>query len=338
MKDDDDYDYNSELLLGGLVIAAGLIYVSQNKKPPKVEQDLIGKAVVITGGNSGIGAATAKILNSRGADIFIGCRNTQGGESLCNSFDNKRCHVSKLDFNDWNSIDTFSKSVNEYYGKKGIDVLINNAGAMINEADKDTNYNIDKSMLVNHLGPIALSDKLMPSLLLTSKSKSNSLPRIVNVGSRLEKSAIAPIDYNNNTIKEWLQTSPLPYSTFSAYANSKVAMTASTYALAKTNDKVIATVVTPGMVHTSLSRFIPSWQQWLSWPLRKMMLRTPDQGAASVIHAAVNKDVSSSKYYSSDKKGNISEIESSTLSQDENFQQKILQVSREIIRELDKKK
>ena len=37
-------------------------------------KSLHGKTVVLTGGNSGIGAETAKDLSNRGAEVFILCR------------------------------------------------------------------------------------------------------------------------------------------------------------------------------------------------------------------------------------------------------------------------
>ena len=37
-------------------------------------KSLNGKTVVLTGGNSGIGAETAKDLSNRGAEVFILCR------------------------------------------------------------------------------------------------------------------------------------------------------------------------------------------------------------------------------------------------------------------------
>ena len=50
--------------------------------------------------------------------------------------------------------------------------------------------------------------------------------------------------------------------------------------------EVTVNVVSPGMVNTKFMRFMPRWQQILSSPLRALFLRSPKQGADSVIYAA----------------------------------------------------
>lgn len=45
------------------------------------------------------------------------------------------------------------------------------------------------------------------------------------------------------------------------------------------------------MVHTALSRHMPAWQLWLSWPFRYLLLRSPQQGAAAVVYAATSPEL-----------------------------------------------
>jgi len=43
--------------------------------------DVQGKVVVVTGGSSGLGEATAKLLAERGAKVMLGARRTSKGSS-----------------------------------------------------------------------------------------------------------------------------------------------------------------------------------------------------------------------------------------------------------------
>ncbi len=89
-----------------------------------------GKVVVITGASSGLGEATARLLASRGAKIFLGARRTErlngvvadiqraGGQAGSRTVDvTKRAEV-----------EAFIRAVVEKFGR--IDVVVNNAGLM----------------------------------------------------------------------------------------------------------------------------------------------------------------------------------------------------------------
>ena len=89
---------------------------------------LDGKVAIITGGNSGVGAATAELFAKEGAKVVITARRVPqleeiatkireaGGEVLAIP-----CDVSKVE-----AVEEMVKKVVETYGQ--IDVLVNNAG------------------------------------------------------------------------------------------------------------------------------------------------------------------------------------------------------------------
>ncbi|CAB9503305.1 Dehydrogenase/reductase SDR family member on chromosome X [Seminavis robusta] len=268
-------------------------------------RDLEGKTVCITGGNVGIGRATAEALSKRGASkILIGCRNVASArDGICQDID--RCDAFALDLSDPLSINSFAESIANHTSRSGLHMLINNAGAMIAEHDKQTTDGWDRSIAVNHLGWVALTQKLLPLLEKTAENATNNQTvRIINVGSKLERRAVLPQDKNSAPAwDEWMQSSPVPYKVFPAYAKAKFAMTSMTFLWAKQfeeqpDNRIKMIMVSPGVVHTSLSRFMPLWQRILSWPIRRFVMRTPQKGAETVIYAATSPDAVSGAYYS----------------------------------------
>ena len=97
---------------------------------------LSGKTVIITGGDSGIGLATAIQMAKRGAKVVLGC-NLSGPalssfqETLLDQLlpkDAARVRVCNVDLCSKTSIDNFVAVTKTWVGK--IDVLINNAGIL----------------------------------------------------------------------------------------------------------------------------------------------------------------------------------------------------------------
>jgi len=49
---------------------------------PSLPADLAGRTFIVTGANIGIGRITATALAGRGAQVFLGCRSVDKGESV----------------------------------------------------------------------------------------------------------------------------------------------------------------------------------------------------------------------------------------------------------------
>lgn len=84
-----------------------------------------GKIAVVTGGNSGIGLATAKELSSGGARVVIAGRDQKTLDSAIETIGNESFGV-KADVSNLNDLDNLFRATNERFGK--IDVLFVNAG------------------------------------------------------------------------------------------------------------------------------------------------------------------------------------------------------------------
>lgn len=121
-----------------------------------------GKTVAITGGNSGIGLATAKLFHAEGAKVAISGRDQKtldeavkaiGGDTLAVKAD-----VSKLD-----EIDKFFTQVAERFGK--IDALFANAGIAKFAPVADSNEKLfDETFDTNVKGLYFTLQKSLPHL------------------------------------------------------------------------------------------------------------------------------------------------------------------------------
>ena len=118
---------------------------------------LDGKTAVITGGNSGVGAATARLFASEGAKVVISARRqaqldavaegirAEGGEVLP-----VVCDISKSE-----DCENLVEKAVQVYGK--IDILVNNAGVLeegLKPIDKVTNEDLDYVLDTNTKGTI----------------------------------------------------------------------------------------------------------------------------------------------------------------------------------------
>lgn len=134
------------------------------------------KLVLITGASSGIGKATAKLFAQNGYNLILTYRQNQnGGEEVlreCQCLGAKNSVLFKLDLIDNQSIENFSKKVIEKFNK--IDILINNAGKLINNSLIGQNFSeIELQLKSNLEGMIKLTKNFLPYI----------KESIVNIGS-----------------------------------------------------------------------------------------------------------------------------------------------------------
>lgn len=138
---------------------------------------LDGKIVIITGGNSGIGKATALEMSRRGAKVIIGSRNLQKSRQVADEIHKetgKEVLVFELDLANFASVRTFVGQVSEVTDE--VHVLVNNAGIAFIEKEMTVDGN-EKQMQVNHLGHFLLTGLLMPALMKAKPA------RVINLSS-----------------------------------------------------------------------------------------------------------------------------------------------------------
>jgi len=203
---------------------------------------MIGKTVVITGANSGIGKATAIALAKMGATVVMACRDKERGEAALAQVKvegkNPNVRLMILDLASQASVREFVRDFDSRYRR--LDVLINNAGVVLNKREMSPDK-IVKTFAVNYLSPFLLTNLLLPRLVASAPS------RIINVTSALHLKA--HIDFKDIENKKH-------YKGSTSYAASKLAVVLFTYELARKLRLTGVTVncVNPGAVATNLGR------------------------------------------------------------------------------------
>lgn len=129
------------------------------------------KTIVITGGNSGLGLETAKLLaQDKNIRLILGCRDQLKAQDAVNEVKkfsgNPNVQTLALDLASFTSIRRFATEVTTL--TETIDVLACNAGLQIAKGSQVTTEGFEKTFGVNHLGHFLLTNLLLPSINKTS--------------------------------------------------------------------------------------------------------------------------------------------------------------------------
>ncbi|MFT3795207.1 SDR family NAD(P)-dependent oxidoreductase [Flavobacterium sp.] len=174
--------------------------------------DLTGKIAIVTGGNSGIGLETTKVLAHAGATVVVPARDIEKARKNLNGLAN--VELEFMDLMDLQSIDAFAQKF--IASGRPLHLLINNAGIMWVPLRRDSR-GIESQLATNHLAHFQLTARLWPAL---KKAKG---ARVVNVSSQGHQ--FAPFDFED---PHFLHRD---YETLSGYGQSKTAMNLFTVAL-----------------------------------------------------------------------------------------------------------
>jgi NAD(P)-dependent dehydrogenase (short-subunit alcohol dehydrogenase family) len=104
-----------------------------NRKEKSVMGSLEGKVAVVTGGNSGIGLATARAFHANGAKVVISGRDRETLEEVSRQLGHDVLAV-QADVTKLSDIDQLMARAYETFGK--LDILFVNAGIYIKRARK----------------------------------------------------------------------------------------------------------------------------------------------------------------------------------------------------------
>ena len=230
------------------------------------------KICVVTGANVGIGLETARGLLNRGATVVLACRDVEKAEAakveLMASTKKQTVEVLMVDLADLLSIRSAADSIAQRFGR--VDVLVNNAGLWATERHS-TIDGFELNFGVNHLGPMAFTCALLPSLKAAAPS------RVVMVSSGLHYKAQM----------QWadLQSEKSKFDGGAAYRQSKLANVLFANALARqlAGTGVTVNSLAPGVVATQLWRHMKPG----STPAPDRLI-SPAKGALCSLHVALN--------------------------------------------------
>jgi retinol dehydrogenase 14 len=241
---------------------------------------MAGRTVVVTGGTSGIGRATAERLAQLGATVAVTGRDparTQDTADQIRSSTGTPVQAFTADLSDQAQVRQLAADLLAALPR--IDVLVNNAGGYWNTRHV-TEDGLERTFAVNHLAPFLLT------ALLLDRIRQSSDGRVVNVSSNAQR--LGRIDFDD------LQ-GERSYSGARAYNQSKLAIVLFTHELASRlhGTTVTANALHPGVVRTSFGAEDPGRTQRLLIPLARPFMRSPRSGAATSVLLASSPDLES---------------------------------------------
>jgi hypothetical protein len=127
-----------------------------------------GKVVLITGGSSGIGLATAHKVAAAGATTIIIARDPEKLAAAKKEIEAKGHSVItySADVSDASQCEELVRKLEDVHG--GVDILVNNAGRSIRRAIEnsfDRYHDFERTMSVNYYGALRLTLGLLPMMI-----------------------------------------------------------------------------------------------------------------------------------------------------------------------------
>ncbi len=240
--------------------------------------DLHGLRAVVTGASSGIGAETARVLATAGADVTLAVRDTAAGRRVAAGIPAADAEpaVAAVDLADSDSVARFAR---DWDGP--LHLLVNNAGLVTGGLER-TREGWELQFATNHLGHFALAWALYGAL--TQGARDRGSARIVSLSSTAHMRA--PVDFDD------IHFDRRAYDPQIAYAQSKTAN--SLFAVEATRrwgaEGIVANAVNPGGIRTGLQRNFTQRQREsldAAEAAGVFTYKTTGQGAATTLVAAV---------------------------------------------------
>ncbi len=250
--------------------------------------DQTGRTVVVTGANSGLGAAAAQELVAHGADVLLACRDVGKGEQaaarMTANHPSGTVTVRPLDLADLASIRGFAAVTGP------IDVLINNAGVMA-VPKRRTADGFELQIGTNFLGPFALTALLLPHM----RDRVVTVTSFAHRGGRID---LKDLNWRQRRYERW-----------SAYAQSKLADLIWSYELDRRlragGSAVRSIAAHPGYASTELQSHTESFQDHLMTLTNRLFAQSAADGALPVLYAATAADAEGGALYGPDGLGGL---------------------------------
>lgn len=241
-------------------------------------RDLTGKTAIVTGGYSGIGLETVRVLAEAGAVVVVPARSLEKARNALAGI--PRVELEELDLMNPVSIDAFAQRFLD--SVRPLDILVNGAGIMVPPLIRDTR-GYESQFATNHLGHFQLTARLWPAL------KKVDGARVITVSSSAVSLGGVNFDDPNFERRE--------YDRWTAYAQSKSANALFAVELDKRgySSGVRAFSLHPGIIETDLAVNLTNDEMLAIYSgdkegrrVENHLLKTPEQGAATSIWCATS--------------------------------------------------
>lgn len=258
--------------------------------PPTWSPDQIGDlsnhVALITGGNSGIGLETARVLTRHGARVLLAGRRRDKLDhaiaELRTDTPGARLEAVVVDLG---SLDSIAEAAAPLAAARTIDLLINNAGVMNVPDRRTTADGFELTVGTNHLGHFALTAALMPAL------RRGRDARVVTVSAQAAT-------WRSGRLDDLL--SERRYRAMHAYAKSKRANVVFTQELARrlNGTPMTAVAVHPGVAMTNLQRHSDGpLSRAVIAMTRRTLMGSPAGAARPSLYAATVPEVTSGGFF-----------------------------------------
>jgi NAD(P)-dependent dehydrogenase (short-subunit alcohol dehydrogenase family) len=244
--------------------------------------DMTGRTVVITGGNSGIGKATAEALAGLGARVVITARNADRGAAavadIRRASGNDAVECVSLDLASLASVRSCAADLLDRLDE--IHVLDLNAGGVLSRRT-ETEDGFETQFQANHLGHFLLCELLLDRL------RQSAPARVVVVSSWGHTQTRGGLDFND------LQWMARPYRGSFVYSATKLMNLYFAFELARrlAASDVTVNALHPGFVASGFAMSGDTNLLRLGIMVSRPFARSPQKGARTAIWLAASDDV-----------------------------------------------
>src|SRR5256885_462145 len=212
------------------VLGAGAVMAARALTRRKIEYDLRGKAVLITGGSRGLGLVLARELAVEGARLVICARDVDELERARDDLRERGADVLVVpcDVTERSQVNELAYIARDRFGQ--IDVLINNAGVIeVGPMEVMTLEDYEEAMKTHFWGPLYAILAVLPEM---RKRRDGRIVNISSIGGKISVPHLVP------------------------YSASKFALVGLSEGLRAelAKDNVVVTTVCPGLMRTGSPR------------------------------------------------------------------------------------
>jgi NAD(P)-dependent dehydrogenase (short-subunit alcohol dehydrogenase family) len=236
-----------------------------------------GRIAVITGGNTGLGFETARVLAGQGAQVVLASRDPAKAARAVSQLGGDASHV-RLDLASLASVREAAAELHATLDR--VDLLVNNAGVMMTPAST-TEDGFELQYGTNYLGHFALTGLLLDLMLSVPGSRVVTLTSVVGLRGQYPPSS--------------------RYTPTGAYADSKLADLMFALELQRrltaAGKETSSLAAHPGYASTGLTRHLPTAIRIAADLSAPLVAQRATMGALPILRAATDPDARGGELY-----------------------------------------